>query len=445
MKNSTKKLINVCSALLLMAALIAAAAIAGKAPEKGTNRNKKIDYELAKVLEIKQENCWVDEEGENYIKGSQQLGIEILTGEYKGRVITVYNHIGPTNEKLADEGNVLTVKIEPTDGAIGFHNVTILTYNFVPLLIIMLLLFVAAVAIVGRWKGIMSLVGLAATLVSVLFFLIPMWLKGYKAIPLTFAVCIFVSALSFVLIGGITRKTVSAMLGTALCLLVACAFAMICSGFAHLSGMNMAEADNLLVENRMLDNVKLNIRGLFVSGILISALGAVMDVAMSIASAVTELREVNPGMKPMSLFKSGMNIGRDMIGTMTNTLILAFVGTSLNTIIIMYIAGMKPYQLINNDAIMMEVIRGLAGSIGLILAVPLTAAVAAARFEKHPQPAQQNSGNASKGTRQTGKPQKRSTANDHAQIHGGMNGTETGESKILEKATHKGKKGMKKS
>ena len=103
-----------------------------------------------------------------------------------------------------------------------------------------------------------------------------------------------------------------------------------------------------------------------------------MDVAMSIASAVNELHEVNPNMTRAGLFRSGMNIGRDMIGTMTNTLILAFVGSSLNLIIIMIAAGMQPYQLLNNDDTVMEVIKSAAGSIGLVLAVPLTAAVASA-------------------------------------------------------------------
>lgn len=381
MNRKKQKYINVGTALLLIAVLIIAAVAAGKAPAKETNKNYKIYYELAKVKEITNDNVVYDEDSEQIARGSQSLIVEILTGRYKADVMPVLNPIGPTQEKLAKVGTVLTVKLETSHG-VGGYQIHIITFNYLPLLIFMLLLFITAVAVVGRWKGIMSLLGLAATFVSIIFFLIPLWLKGHKAIPLTFCVCIFVSALCFVLIGGVTRKTVSAMLGTALCLLVACAFAVICSGIAHLSGLNMEEAEYLLDENRMLDGVTLNIRGLFVSGILISALGAVMDVAMSIASAVTELSDVNPGMKPIELFKSGMNIGRDMIGTMTNTLILAFAGTSLNVIIIMYIAGMEPYQLINNDAIMMEIIRGLAGSIGLILAVPLTAAVASAQFKK---------------------------------------------------------------
>jgi uncharacterized membrane protein len=128
--------------------------------------------------------------------------------------------------------------------------------------------------------------------------------------------------------------------------------------------------------------VTLNVRGLLVSGVIIASLGAVMDVAMSIASAVTELSLVDPKLSPSRLFKSGMNIGRDMIGTMTNTLILAFVGSSLNLMIVMFAAGMQPYQLMNNNDTIMELIKGIAGSLGLVLAVPLTAAAASAKKAK---------------------------------------------------------------
>ena len=369
--------VNIAVTAVLVLLLVFGIIAANRAPAKESNKNYVIDYELARVKEILHEDYTVDEDSEHSPRGSQSLLVEVITGQHKGDVMPVMNPLGPLHQKLAKVGTVLTVKLETSYG-VGGYQISIVNYNFLPLLIVMLAIFIAAVAVVGRGKGMMSLIGLAATLACVVFFLIPMWLKGWRAIPLTFICCVYVTVLCFTLLGGITRKTVSAMLGTTLCVLVAGAFAIICSSIAGISGLTMSEAEWLLDEGKLIEGVKLNIRGLFVSGILISALGAVMDVSMSIASAVTELRDVNPDMSAKSLFKSGMNIGRDMIGTMTNTLILAFAGTSLNTIIIMFTAGMKPYQLINNDAIMMEVIRAVAGSLGLVLAVPLTAAAASA-------------------------------------------------------------------
>ena len=121
----------------------------------------------------------------------------------------------------------------------------------------------------------------------------------------------------------------------------------------------------------------LKISGLFVSGILIASLGAVMDVAMSISSACWELRELNPDLPSKALFRSGMNIGQDAMGTMANTLILAFAGSSLNTLLLFQIFDYPMIQIFNADSIAIEIIRGVAGTIGIILTVPLVALLSA--------------------------------------------------------------------
>ena len=136
----------------------------------------------------------------------------------------------------------------------------------------------------------------------------------------------------------------------------------------------MDEAESLLLT--AVDN-GLKIRGLYICGILIASEGAVMDIAMSISSAVSELHSVNPSLTPAQLFRSGMNIGRDAMGTMANTLVLAFAGTSLNMMIFIYAYDVSYIQLLNTDFVAIEVIRSLAGSIGIILTVPVVAAVSA--------------------------------------------------------------------
>ena len=116
---------------------------------------------------------------------------------------------------------------------------------------------------------------------------------------------------------------------------------------------------------------------LLFSGLLISALGATMDVAMSISSACWELRELNPDLPRKALFRSGMNIGQDAMGTMANTLILAFAGSSLNTLLLFQIFDYPMIQIFNADSIAIEIIRGVAGTIGIILTVPLVALLSA--------------------------------------------------------------------
>ena len=368
------KLVDILVIFICLAALVIGVLFARTSAPEENNPYYTIEYELVKVTKVLLDNYTIDSETENVPRGSQSLNVQVLTGRFKGDLVPVTNYLGPLHEKIAKVGSVLTVTVTADSREDGYQ-LSIVNLDFTWLLIGMLALFVAAVVIVGRKKGVMSLLGLVYSLFAIVFFLVPMWLKGHHALPLTMVTCLFITVFSFTLLGGVTRKTVSAMLGTLLCVVIAGAFAVICSGIAKVSGLTMSEAEWLLDEGRT-EGVMLNVRGLLVSGIVISALGAVMDVAMSIASAIEELHDVNPELSRGRLFRSGMNIGRDMIGTMTNTLILAFVGTSLNLIIIMFAAGMQPYQLLNNDDTIMEVIRAVAGSLGLVLAVPLTAAAA---------------------------------------------------------------------
>lgn len=377
MSKKTNKILNIFVILICAAALVFGVLFAREAEPEQNNPYYTIEYELVRVTKVLYDNYTVDPETENALRGSQSLLVTVLTGRHRGDNMPINNYLGPMHEKLAHEGTVLTVTLTEDSREEGYQ-LSVVNYDYTWLVIVMLVIFVAAVVIVGRKKGVMSLIGLVYSLIAIVFFLIPMWLKGYSALLLTLIVCFFITVFSFTLLGGVTRKTVSAMLGTLLCVLVAGAFALICADIAGVSGMTMEEAEWLLDEGRTA-GVTLNVRGLLVSGVIIASLGAVMDVAMSIASAVTELSLVDPKLSPSRLFKSGMNIGRDMIGTMTNTLILAFVGSSLNLMIVMFAAGMQPYQLMNNNDTIMELIKGIAGSLGLVLAVPLTAAAASAK------------------------------------------------------------------
>ena len=174
--------------------------------------------------------------------------------------------------------------------------------------------------------------------------------------------------------GALSRKTLCATLGCIGGVATAGIFAALCGSISPLNGFNLPEAEELVL--RASDR-GLKISGLFVSGILIASLGAVMDVAMSISSACWELRELNPDLPRKALFRSGMNIGQDAMGTMANTLILAFAGSSLNTLLLFQIFDYPMIQIFNADSIAIEIIRGVAGTIGIILTVPLVALLSA--------------------------------------------------------------------
>jgi uncharacterized membrane protein len=142
---------------------------------------------------------------------------------------------------------------------------------------------------------------------------------------------------------------------------------------AHLSGFNVEEAETLIV---IASHTNMKVGDLLFAGILIAALGAVMDVAMSIASSIHEVAETNPQLTPKKLFTSGLNVGRDLMGTMANTLILAFTGSSLNSLILIYSYQVDYHQLMNMNLIGIAIIQGMSGSIAIILTVPIVALLA---------------------------------------------------------------------
>ena len=207
-----------------------------------------------------------------------------------------------------------------------------------------------------------------------------MLIKGAPTIPATFLMCAYVSLVCYTILGGIHRKTVSAFLGTVAGTAFATIFGLIAQSMSRMSGLRMSNVEPLLQLRQM--GTPIGLRGLLVAGIIISSLGAVMDVSMSISSALEEVHQANPDLTSAQLFKSGMNIGRDMAGTMTNTLILAFLGSGFTLIIYLYSLGLSFYQLFSSAYAAIEVISGISCSIGMILTIPLTAFIASNLIKK---------------------------------------------------------------
>ena len=174
---------------------------------------------------------------------------------------------------------------------------------------------------------------------------------------------------SLILIGGLNKKVITAALGTLGGVIVAGIFATIFGFLTKLSGA-CEEAVQLSINS---SNINFNFRELLFAGIIISALGACMDVGMSIASSLDEIKSKKPDITVKELFKSGMNIGKDVIGTMSNTLILAYVGSSLTLIILFIVCDFNVIQIINKETILEEILSAIAGSTGVLFTVPITA------------------------------------------------------------------------
>lgn len=201
--------------------------------------------------------------------------------------------------------------------------------------------------------------------------ILPLLLQGYEPIPVATLSAIAIIVFTLLVIGGLNAKTFSAIVGTVCGVSVAGLLALWVGEISHLTGFSSEEAQMLFFMEQTI-----NIRGLLFAGIIIGSLGAVTDVGMSVASAASEISCVNPQIRPYQLTRAALNVGRDIMGTMSNTLVLAYVGGAMPLLLLLVGYEMEWLKIINLDLIATEFVRGIAGTIGLIASIPVTAAIA---------------------------------------------------------------------
>ena len=206
------------------------------------------------------------------------------------------------------------------------------------------------------------------------FIYLPVVYMGYSPFWTAVFICAITTAVTMYLIGGASEKTVCAVLGTISGVLIAGITATVFSRLSGITGWNVSDIESLLT---LYETNDIQVGGLLFSGLLISTLGAVMDVAMSISSAMKEIYDQNHQITRMQLVKAGMRVGRDMMGTDSNTLILAFAGSSISMLIMDYAYHLPYLQIINSNNIGIALMQGLSGSFGIVLSVPATVAFAA--------------------------------------------------------------------
>lgn len=341
-------------------------------PKYVTDRNSGIEYETARVLSILADNSQIDETTENIVRGSVHLKLEIMTGRYKGDIVETTNYLSYKYNVIVEEGDKVSIRIDTT----GDNQYTVSIYNYARsgIILAMVAVFFLALILTGGKQGAKAVLGLIFTFVCIIFILVPLLLKGFPAIPTTVGIIAITTVVSFLLIGGFESKIIAAFLGSMTGVVCAAVLALLGGYLCQITGFNMDEAESLLYVK--FDSL-LHVKGLFICGVLIASIGAVMDIAMSISSAVNEVYLANPALNRKQLVRSGMTIGRDAMGTMANTLILAFAGASLNMIILIFSYGVSFTQLMNTDFVAIEVIRGIAGSLGIICTVPASAYLSA--------------------------------------------------------------------
>lgn len=322
-------------------------------------------YQRAVVEEVVKDN--LADNGQRV--GYQQVKVKISSGEHKGEVYDATSSEGNLFGAVCSVGDKVIVMISLADGN---STVSVYSKDRIAQIFIFVAVFLLLICVIGGKNGVKSVAGLIFTFVSIIYMFMPMIYRGMSPFAAAVLVVVITTIVTMYLIGGITVKTVSAIAGTTLGVLIAGISAAVFGYFADIDGYNVSNIETLIYVGQ---NTKIQIGGLLFAGILIASLGAVMDVAMSVSSAVNEINDKSPGLSWSELFRSGLNVGRDMMGTMSNTLILAFVGGSLSTLVINYAYDLPFLQIINSYSIGIEIMQGIAGSLGVILTVPSAAAI----------------------------------------------------------------------
>jgi uncharacterized membrane protein len=310
-----------------------------------------------------------------------KVKVKITSGDHKGQVLTLDNLINDKTyrETTANVGdNVLISITENPNGTI--KSAYIYELDRYEYLYILILIFVLILGIIGGIKGLKAVLALVLTGVVVLKILIPLIIAGFNPTITSIILCIGISIINLLIISGKNKKTAAAIIGTVGGVLIAAILGFYVINKLNLTGLT---DDEIQMTIYMAQNSEFNFRGLMFAGIIMGALGAVMDVSMSIASSINEVKENNPDSTTGDLIKSGMNIGRDIMGTMANTLILAYAGGSMYLIMLVSSYNLPMYRVLDQDAIASAVLNSIAGSIGLIFTIPITAVAAAILLKRN--------------------------------------------------------------
>jgi uncharacterized membrane protein len=233
-------------------------------------------------------------------------------------------------------------------------------------------LFVIVVVAFGRWQGVRALAGLGASVGVVVIFLLPGLLEGQPAMAVALIAASMIAFVALYLAHGVSLDTTVALVGTLLSLVLIAALAAIFVSLTYLTGLSGDDAQLLRVSAESLDPA-----GILLAGIIIGALGVLDDVTVTQVATVAELRDTDPSLSPLDLYRRALRVGRDHIAATVNTLVLAYVGASLS-ILLFFVQSHRPLvQVLGQEVVAIEIVRTLVGSIGLVAAVPVTTALAA--------------------------------------------------------------------
>lgn len=308
--------------------------------------------------------------------------VKLLSGPHKNQSVQIVHTLTghPYYDLVVEKGDHVVLEAD-LDGPVPEYFLSDFSRK-TPLAVITIL-FILSVVVIGGVQGVKAVISLVGMGLVIIGMILPLVLRGYNPILVTVGLASVLTILFILFVAGYSKKTLAAMCGTVGGLLAAGILAYIAGKAAYLTGLASSEAQILQYMDSTID-----FQGVLFSGMTIGALGAILDVGISIASAMEQIKEADPTTDFKTLLTRGISVGRDLIATMSNTLILAYVGSSLPLLLLFHASQSSWREVLNLEMVASEVIRAMTGSIGLTLAIPLTAAVSALLFVEAPDKSQ---------------------------------------------------------
>ncbi len=312
--------------------------------------------------------------GSNAIPGGAEqvkvFHVRFLSGPLLGQVREIHSDVGSNPYNIDPHaGDKVVIFMQSGDNG---WNLYLEGFDRRTAMLWLIALFVFTLVLLSGWQGVKVALSIAISIAMIGYILIPLYLRGVNAVPLAIALSGLFTLISSGLTIGWNRKSLVVAIGTMGGALVAYLISLVFVDSTRLSGLGTEEDRSFFNKNPLLDP-----RGLLFAGIIIAAVGVLEDVAVSIASGVSEVRRANNKLSFKELFTAGMVIGKDHMGALANTLVFAYVGASLSTLLLYQQFGGSWLKFINFDSVTDEVVRSLAGTIGLVFTVPITALLAA--------------------------------------------------------------------
>lgn len=329
-----------------------------------------------KVLEVN--NSSIYEVG-HFRQGEQILKVEILSGSKKGEVATAVNLLSGKleDDSLATKGSVMMLLIEKDDEGNIIH-ANAVDYYRLNYSIILVVLFAIAIIAFSGYAGVKTLLSFVFTILVLLKVLVPMMLKGFSPLSTSIAIGFLITLATVLLISGLNDRSYSAILATSISGILILLISIVFTKIMKIDGTVLPWAESLIYAGFE----DLNLTGIFQSAVYLSCLGAVIDLSVDVSTALWEIVENHPEVSRLNLIKSGMEIGRTVVGSQVTTLLLAYSGSYLS-IVMIYMAQATPVlNILTTKTISSEILNTFVGALALVLVAPITALIASYKFVK---------------------------------------------------------------